>query len=269
MDSILTQPALVPLGDVASANAKGGTTDRSSINCYQNNSDDSAAGSATCQQGKRAYDMVWLIVYLATAFALVSSSQTTAPLMHAADRGVTLSASAAPTATFPSSSLAPWSFASVHRSFSSPRTPVTSTLSTPATGITTVATPHPGITFKPILMEVGAILLLEALGLSVFSKLSAALRRIRWARLVPASRRWLSVGGGTVRVSVVRVMLRQLRFLSRLGSKFYKSLVQMYSRTSASKIVTRAKKLIKVMMLPDEHEHDETEETMKGHSKHH
>jgi hypothetical protein len=265
MDSALIQPPLVPLGEVASADSIGGT---SGIHCRENNSEDSAALSATHCHGTRALDVFLLIFYLATAFALVSS-QTAAPVIRIAEQGVVPAASAAPTTTVSSSSSSPLSIATVHRSFSSPRK---LDVPTHTTGINVVASPHHGITFKPILIEVGAILLLEALGLSVFSKLGAVLRRIRWARLVPASRRLLSTGGGVVRVSVSRVVLRQLRFLSRFGSRLYKSFVQLYSRTSASKIVTRAKKFIKVMMLPhddNEHEHDETKEAMKSKTKSH
>jgi hypothetical protein len=92
---------------------------------------------------------------------------------------------------------------------------------------------------KPVLLEVGVLVLFQAVGFPVISKL-VTLLPVRRLRLLKA------------------LSPKHMRMVRSGSSRVWKGLVAGYSKTSASKIVNRSKKIIKVF-LPhddvDEHHH--------------
>lgn len=117
---------------------------------------------------------------------------------------------------------------------------------------------------KPVLLvEVGAMILTQAIGLPLLSRLGMVARRLRWMGVAvsKASPRLVIAGAHQGRRLGATLLTRQLRFVSQLSSRFWKLLGNIYAKTSASKIVNRSKKLIKVFWMRGE---DEEEESAKA-----
>jgi hypothetical protein len=91
---------------------------------------------------------------------------------------------------------------------------------------------------KPLLVEVGVLVLFQALGLPLLAKLALPLRRLRWIRI---PKRFVS---GNI--------VRTVRMMQRNSSKTWKTLLKFYTNTSSSKIVQRSKKLIHIFIHHDE-----------------
>lgn len=91
---------------------------------------------------------------------------------------------------------------------------------------------------KPIFLEVGVLVLFQAVGFPVISKLVSLLpiRRLRLLRVLSPT---------------------HLRMVRAGGSRMWKGLLAGYSKTSASKIVNRSKKIIKVFLPHDDEPHHE------------
>ena len=89
---------------------------------------------------------------------------------------------------------------------------------------------------KPILLEIGALVLCQAVGFPVLSKLITVLPGVRRLRLLKA------------------LSPKHLRMVRAGSSRVWKGLVAGYSKTSASKIVNRSKKIIKVFLPYDDEE---------------
>jgi len=140
---------------------------------------------------------------------------------------------------------------------------------------------------KPVAIELGAVLLCQAVGLPLLSKLGLLLKKVRLAgrgggiamlsslssrrggvlagrfltqRYHGGPSRLLLGGGGGGRIS--QSLGRQvLRPVAVHGGRFYKGFEAFYKKTAASKVVTRSKRLLKeIFHLPDHHHHDHEEE---------
>ena len=96
------------------------------------------------------------------------------------------------------------------------------------------------VALKPLLLEFGVLVVLQSVGLPVLSKLVMGARKIRWA----------GVGHRGIRVS--SSLAKGLRVAAQATSRVWKQLVTGYSRTSASKIVNRSKKIIKLFYHPND-----------------
>lgn len=103
------------------------------------------------------------------------------------------------------------------------------------------------VALKPILVQLSAVMIGQAIGLPLLSKLGILARRIRWSLI------WK-----TLRLSQTgRVIGRPARVVQTGGQRVWKTAGSVYSRTSLSKIVNRSKKLVKVFLPHDDHHHEE------------
>ena len=98
-----------------------------------------------------------------------------------------------------------------------------------------------GIDLKPVLVEVGALLLLQAVGLPLLARLTVPLRRLKFFTNL---RFWPLAQG-------------RLRLAQRHSGKFWKACVVFYKNTGASKIVQRTKKLIHIFGHHGDHHHED------------
>ena len=103
---------------------------------------------------------------------------------------------------------------------------------------------------KPVLLEIGVLVLCQAVGFPVISKLATLLLGVRRLRL------------GVRRLRLLKVLSnpKHLRMVRAGSSRVWKGLVAGYSKTSASKIVNRSKKIIKVFL-----HHDDDDEKHHNH----
>lgn len=101
---------------------------------------------------------------------------------------------------------------------------------------------------KPILIEVGAVIVLQAVGLPLLGTAGNLLRRIRIVQL-----------GRTLHIPspILRQIAKQGRLLSRTGTQVWKAAGTVYSKTSLSKIVQRTKKLVKVFSSSHDDEQEQ------------
>jgi hypothetical protein len=106
------------------------------------------------------------------------------------------------------------------------------------------------LVLKPFAIEIGALLLCQAVGLPLLSKLGGIVRRLRWS--LPLK----NIRLGQPAFRLISAARQHARLLSRHGTGVWKRMVSVYSKTSASKIVTRSKKLIKLHIL-QQHEDEE------------
>jgi hypothetical protein len=126
------------------------------------------------------------------------------------------------------------------------------------------------ILLKPIVVELGAVVLCQAVGLPLLSKLGVILRRFRAQgsivlphthHLLAATRGLRTVLGRRFPPAARRIVARQARAVTSRTGKAWKSFGHVYKQTSLSKIVNRSKKLLKVFVVHhDLHDEDEAEE---------
>lgn len=104
------------------------------------------------------------------------------------------------------------------------------------------------LSLKPILIEVGAVIVLQAVGLPLLGTAGNLLRRIRIVQL-----------GRTLHIPspILRQIAKQGRLLSRTGTQVWKAAGTVYSKTSLSKIVQRTKKLVKVFSSSHDDEQEQ------------
>lgn len=103
------------------------------------------------------------------------------------------------------------------------------------------------LSLKPILIELGVVVVLQAVGIPLLGTAGTLLRRIRIVQI-----------GRTLHVPapILRQIARQGRLVSRASNHVWKAAGTVYSKTSLSKIVQRTKKLVKVFSHGnDEEEH--------------
>lgn len=94
---------------------------------------------------------------------------------------------------------------------------------------------------KPLLIEVGALVLLQSVGLPLISKALMTVRRLRILR-TPSN--FTTVSG---------VLWKGTRVFLRHGSRVWRRLGVAYKNTSATKIVGRSKRIVKIFRHEDEH----------------
>ena len=104
---------------------------------------------------------------------------------------------------------------------------------------------------QPLVLELGAVVLCQAVGLPLLSKLGVMLRRVR----VP-SHLLLKGTAAMRRIPVARTMARHVKVAS---GRAWKAFGHVYKQTSLSKIVNRSKKLLKVFVHHPDHSHDNEE----------
>jgi hypothetical protein len=120
------------------------------------------------------------------------------------------------------------------------------------------------VLFKPLVVELGAVVLCQAVGLPLLSKLGVLLRRFRgslWCshRVAAASRGLGALLLRRIPPAARRVAARQARVVSVGTGRAWKAFGNVYKQTSLSKIVNRSKKLMKVFVA-HHHEHPDEEE---------
>lgn len=116
-------------------------------------------------------------------------------------------------------------------------------------------------TVKPFLIEVGVLVLCQMFGLQVLTKLMSGLFTLR--RLSGVQRiRQLAVRH-LISVRKLRMVqqfsIKHMKVLRAGGTRMWKGMVALYSKTSVSKFVNRAKKLFK-KLFPHHHHDNEGEE---------
>jgi hypothetical protein len=117
-----------------------------------------------------------------------------------------------------------------------------------AAGSSSVASKGLEHLLRPILLEVGVVVLCQAVGLPLISKLGVMARKIRWMSLAKNLRplRRLPVG---------KHLIRHGKVIRLYSGRTWKAFGAVYSKTSLSKIVNRSKKLVKMFMHQHEDEH--------------
>jgi hypothetical protein len=103
------------------------------------------------------------------------------------------------------------------------------------------------VAMKPILLELGVVVILQSIGMPMVSTLGLLARRIRWA----------SIGRG---IGVSATAVKHLKVTAQVGGKVWKQLVVTYTRTSASKVVGRSKSLMKQILKQQIYLHDDNDE---------
>jgi hypothetical protein len=124
------------------------------------------------------------------------------------------------------------------------------------------------ILLKPIVVELGAVVLCQAVGLPLLSKLGVILRRVRTqgAFVLPHGHHLLAATRGLRTVlarrfppAARRIVARQARVVSTRTGQAWKTFGHVYKQTSLSKIVNRSKKLLKVFVVHHDLHDDEEE----------
>jgi hypothetical protein len=115
---------------------------------------------------------------------------------------------------------------------------------------------HVSIPLRPIVVELGAVALLQMIGFPVLGRVAFLMRRVNLMRLG----RHLHVP-----TPVLRQLSRQVRVLTRTSAKLWKTAESIYSKTSLSKLVQRIKKLLKIVSHVQE---DEEESDASGSHSH-
>jgi hypothetical protein len=123
--------------------------------------------------------------------------------------------------------------------------------------------------FKPIVVELGAVVLCQAVGLPLLSKMGVLLRRARGS--VPYNHHLLAASRGLAMFVVKRfpptarrVVARQARMVTLSTGRAWKAFGHVYKQTSLSKIVNRSKKLLKVFVVHRD-PHDEEPNGVSSH----
>ena len=93
---------------------------------------------------------------------------------------------------------------------------------------------------KPVLIDVGVLVLCQTVGMPLLAKFS--LRKVRW--IGPKFSR--------IRLSQGHHIHRALRLIHRKSFRLWKASVKLYKNTAASKVVQRSKKHIHVLMHRDD-----------------
>jgi hypothetical protein len=137
-----------------------------------------------------------------------------------------------------------------------------STGSAAATALVAVATKSSldmmVLALKPVLLELGVIVLLSNVGVPLVSTLGLLARRVRW----------VSIGRG---IGVSATAVKHFKLSAQVGGKVWKHLAGTYTKTSATKIVSRSKNIIKQMIKQqiyhheDDHDGDQEKAAVKGH----
>jgi hypothetical protein len=104
---------------------------------------------------------------------------------------------------------------------------------------------------KPLLLEVGILLICQAVGFPFLIKLLTPLMAVR-------------------RFRPLKLFLspRYVRALHAGGTRIWKTLLAAYSKTSASKLVNRSKKILKSLIHLQHHDDDNDDEYGDKHDKH-
>jgi hypothetical protein len=112
------------------------------------------------------------------------------------------------------------------------------------------------VAIKPVLLELGVVVLLQSVGVPMVSTLGLLARRVRWA----------SIGRG---IGVSATAVKHFKLSAKVGGHVWKQLVGTYTKTSASKIVGRSKSIIKQLIKQQIYHHDDSdgdhEEVVKAH----
>jgi hypothetical protein len=112
------------------------------------------------------------------------------------------------------------------------------------------------LALKPVLLELGVVVILQSVGVPMVSTLGLLARRIRWA----------SIGRG-MGIGVSANAVKNLRVTAQVGGRVWKQLAVGYTRTSASKIVGRSKSIIKQLLKEFIHHPDgaDQEKAVEAH----
>lgn len=102
------------------------------------------------------------------------------------------------------------------------------------------------VALKPVLLELGVVVLLQSVGMPMVSTLSLLARRVRWA----------SIGRG---IGVSATAVKHFKLTAQVGGRVWKHLAGTYTKTSASKIVGRSKSIIKQMIKQQIYHHDDND----------
>jgi hypothetical protein len=108
------------------------------------------------------------------------------------------------------------------------------------------------LALKPVLLELGVVVVLQSIGLPMVSTLGLLARRIRWA----------SIGRG-MGVTVSATAVKHFKVSVLAAGKVWKHISVTYTRTSASKVVGRSKSIIKSII----HRHDRDNDDDNSHEK--
>jgi hypothetical protein len=109
------------------------------------------------------------------------------------------------------------------------------------------------VALKPVLLELGVVVILQSVGVPMVSTLGLLARRVRWA----------SIGRG---IGVSATAVKNFKLSAKVGGQVWKQLAGTYTKTSASKIVGRSKNIIKQMIKQQIYHHeDDHEEAVKAH----
>jgi hypothetical protein len=103
------------------------------------------------------------------------------------------------------------------------------------------------VALKPVLLELGVVVLLQSIGVPMVSTLGLLARRVRWA----------SIGRG---IGVSATAVKHFKLSVQVGGKVWKQLVGTYTKTSATKIVSRSKNIIKQMIKQQIYHHDDDDD---------
>jgi hypothetical protein len=120
-----------------------------------------------------------------------------------------------------------------------------------------------GFKLGAIATELGVVVITQSIGLPLLGRIAVLTRRIPWAAVVRSGHR-LSPILGRMLQGFVRAGVK----VSKSFGRHWKSLMTYYKKTSASKVVTRTKKMVKIYQHhneSDEHEHEEAQDDHDGH----
>jgi hypothetical protein len=123
-----------------------------------------------------------------------------------------------------------------------------------------------GFKLGPLASELGAVVITQSIGLPLLGRITVLARRVPWATLARSSHRLSPILG-----RILHGFVRAGAKVSKSLGRHWKSLMMYYKKTSASKIVTRTKKMVKIYKYhneSDEHNHDH-EEAHADHDGHH
>jgi hypothetical protein len=103
------------------------------------------------------------------------------------------------------------------------------------------------VALKPVLLELGVVVILQSVGVPLVSTLGLLARRIRW----------VSIGRG---IGVSATAVKHFKLSAKVGGHVWKQLVGTYTKTSASKIVGRSKNIIKQIIKQQIYHHDDSDD---------
>ena len=108
------------------------------------------------------------------------------------------------------------------------------------------------VALKPVLLELGVVVILQSVGVPLVSTLGLLARRVRWA----------SIGRG---IGVSATAVKHIKLSMKVGGHVWKQVVGLYTKTSASKGVNVIKQIIKQQIYHHDDNDDDHDVAVKDH----